>query len=118
MLDEENTNDDQLDEDFSLEDDLMEATAREEEHLLETQANPAAEELASARNIPLTFTVELGRFEMPLDKLLKVEPGNIIDLALKPEEGVYLTLQGKRVAKAELVKIGEAIGVKILKVGH
>ena len=74
-------------------------------------------EMLATKAIPLTLVVEVGRLTMPLAKLTQLKPGNILDLALNPQLGVYLTIGSKRVAKGELVKIGEGVGVKILKVG-
>jgi flagellar motor switch protein FliN/FliY len=79
---------------------------------------PTLEALVSSKEIPVTLTVEIAKFKMSLSKLLQLQPGNLIDLPVKPEEGVQLTINGKAVARGELVKIGDAIGVKILKVGH
>ncbi|NGX39491.1 MAG: Flagellar motor switch protein FliN [Chlamydiae bacterium] len=68
-------------------------------------------------DVPLTLTVEVGRLKMPLDKLSQLEPGNLLNLDVQPESGVYLTVEGKRIAKGELVKVGELLGVKILTLG-
>jgi flagellar motor switch protein FliN/FliY len=35
---------------------------------------------------------------------------------MRPEQGVDITLGGKRVAKAELLKLGEASGLRILDI--
>ncbi len=97
-----------------------ESTA-DENHLWSTKSEGQGEDvekLVSAEEIPLTLTVELARVTLPLDKLLKLSPGNLIELSTKPEQGVSLTVHGKRVAKGELVKLGEVIGVKILEIGE
>ncbi len=93
----------------------------DESHLWSTKSEGREEDvekLLSAEEIPLTLTVELGRVTLPLDKLLKLAPGNLVELPTKPEQGVSLTIHGKRVAKGELVKLGEVIGVKILEIGE
>lgn len=82
------------------------------------ESGEAESEMLASKEIPLSLVVEVGRFKMPLEKLTKLQPGNVLDLALNPQLGVHLTIGGKRVAKGELVKIGEGIGVKILKVGE
>ena len=76
------------------------------------------EEMITSKKIPLTITVEVGRFQMPLQKLMQLKPGNVLDLSINPQMDVYLTMGGKRIAKGELVKLGESIGVKILDVGE
>lgn len=96
-----------------IEDQEPYAESPEEPTEMEAQeAKPLA-----ADQIPLTLTVELGRFQMPLEKVTQLKPGNILDLQKSKEANVHLTVGGKRVATGELVAIGEAMGVKILKLG-
>lgn len=82
-------------------------------------ASPApdtsTEEMLSAHAIPVTLVVEVARLQMTIEKLLQLQPGNVIELPIQPENGVDLTVNGKRIARGELVKLGEAIGVKILQ---
>lgn|GEM_PF-380135 len=82
---------------------------------------PNGEEKESPLNlpkeIPITLTVEVARVQMPLGKLSQLQPGNVLDLSVAPALSVHLTSNGKRVAKGELIKLGETLGVKILKLG-
>lgn len=75
------------------------------------------EEFLSSKHIPLTIVVEVGRLKMPLDQVTKLKPGNVLDLALSPLPNVHLTIGGKRIAKGELVQMGDTLGVKILNLG-
>lgn len=91
---------------------------KEEEHLWSEEASKAPlEQMLAASTVPITLTVEVGRLHMSLEKLLQLEPGNTLELKTRPEDGVRITLQGKPVAHAELVKIGEVLGIKILSLG-
>lgn len=63
--------------------------------------------------IPLTMKVELGQVELSAGRLTEMAPGQLLDLGLRPEQGVYCTVGGKKVASGQLVKIGEMIGVRI-----
>ena len=76
------------------------------------------EKMISAHDIPVILTVEVARLRMSVEKLLQIKPGNTLELATHPEQGVDLSINGKRIAKGELVKIGEALGVKILQIGE
>ena len=67
--------------------------------------------------LPLTVHVEIGRLQMSVQQLLQLEPGNTLDLDIRPEDGVDLVVNGKRIAKGELLRVGEAIGVRILDIG-
>ncbi|MBS0629843.1 MAG: type III secretion system cytoplasmic ring protein SctQ [Verrucomicrobia bacterium] len=90
----------------------------EEKHLWSADENEEkTEELLSSKKIPLTIVVEAGRLHMPLDQVTKLKPGNVLDLKLAPLPNVHLTIGGKRVAKGELVQLGDALGVRILQLG-
>ena len=75
------------------------------------------DKIIATHDIPLTLTIEVARLRMSLQKLLELKPGNVLELAVHPEQGVDVTINGKKVAKGELVKLGDALGVKILQVG-
>lgn len=65
--------------------------------------------------IPLTLAVEIGKIRLPLEKLLKLEVGNLLDV--EGQGNVFLTLQGKVVARGELVRMGDVIGIRVLELG-
>ncbi|NNM43418.1 MAG: type III secretion system cytoplasmic ring protein SctQ [Chlamydiae bacterium] len=75
------------------------------------------ESMISSEKVPLALHVEIGTISMTIEKLLQLQPGNLLELPIKPEDGVHITLQGKRIASGELVKLGEVLGVKILEIG-
>ena len=83
-----------------------------EEEITMTDSN----DLLNPSEVPLILTVEIARIEMPLSHLLALKPGNTLDLENMPR--VSLTVQGKCIAKGELLKIGDVTGVKITEVGH
>lgn len=63
----------------------------------------------------MTLTAETGHILMPLDKLLHLEPGMMIDLPLRPAQGVDITFEGNKVAAGELLKLGETSGIRVLE---
>jgi flagellar motor switch protein FliN/FliY len=65
--------------------------------------------------IPLNVVVEIARLQMPLKTLMNLQPGNLLDLDIHPENGVDLVVNGNRIAKGELLQIGEKLGVRILE---
>lgn len=73
--------------------------------------------LLTPDQIPVNIIVELGSIKLTMDKLLQIEPGNLLDISIQPENGVDLTINGRIVAKAELIRIGENLGVRILELG-
>ena len=74
--------------------------------------------MLSPKKVPVSLTIEVARLKMNLDKLLKLKPGNVLELGVQPEIGVNLVANGKCVGKGELLQIGDVIGVKITKLGE
>lgn len=74
-------------------------------------------ELLKTGEVPLTINVEIGRLHISLRKLMELKPGNLIELTTKPEDGVDLVLNGKRLARGELIQVGDVLGVRILDIG-
>lgn len=68
----------------------------------------------SAETLPMTIIIEVGRVQMPLQELLELQPGSLINLDISPQSGVDLVINGKKVGKGELLMIGETLGVRIL----
>jgi len=89
-----------------------------EEHLWSPlEKESSSEELISTQEIQLSLTVEVARLKINLDKLLQLRPGNVLELPVRPEQGVDISIGGKKIAKAELIKLGDLLGVKILQLG-
>jgi flagellar motor switch protein FliN/FliY len=111
-------------ESFALEESFLEEEKTEESEATdqaEAAKNPALEaapsKLFTPGEIPVNVTVEVGRIQMTMDQLLRLEPGNLLEVDTDPANGVDLTINGKTVGRGELLKIGEAIGVRILELG-
>lgn len=90
-------------------------TAPEEESPVAVAPQP---KLLTPEQIPVNLTVEVGRIQMTMDQLLKLEPGNLLEIDVHPEHGVDLTINGKLVGKGELIRIGETLGVRVVQIGH
>jgi len=83
------------------------------------QATIAVETAAhiTPNEIPVNLVVEIGRIQMNVQKLLQLEPGNLLELNVHPEQGVDLVINSKKVGKGELVRVGENLGIRILEIG-
>lgn len=145
--DEDSELEDDFGEDFELDDDFDfdEDTDLDEEHEeateLEEKGADEEEELAPAKSLAAKETtkaqtssehaktppkveemtihvvVEVGRIEMSVQKFLELQPGNMLELDVKPENGVDLVVNGKYLGKGELLRVGEALGVRVLDIG-
>lgn len=77
-----------------------------------TKAAPGAP--LSINDVPLTVVVEVGRIQISLQKLMELQPGNLLDLDIHPEKGIDLVVNGIVIGKGELLKLGDSLGVRIL----
>lgn len=73
-------------------------------------------ELTALKQAPIYITVEIGRLQMTLEQLMKISPGNTLDLPIHPEQGVLLTVNGQPIGRAELLHLGEQLGLRILEI--
>ncbi|MGM9570950.1 MAG: flagellar motor switch phosphatase FliY [bacterium] len=64
-------------------------------------------------DVPLQATVELGRTKMPIKEILDLGVGSIIELDKLAGEPVDLVVNGKLIAKGEVVVIDENFGLRI-----
>lgn len=79
-----------------------------------TEAKPAISNTPlTVDEIPLPVVIEVGRIQMSVKKLLELQPGNMLELDIHPESGVDMVVNGKRIARGELLKIGESLGIRI-----
>ncbi len=74
---------------------------------------PGAENIGLIRDVPLEVTVELGRTQKRISDILDFAPGTIIELDKIAGEPVDVLVNGKLVAKGEVVVIEESFGVRV-----
>ena len=67
-------------------------------------------------DVPLEVTVELGRVSKSIKDILDFEPGTIVELNKIAGEAVDVLVNGKYVAKGEVVVIEENFGVRITEI--
>lgn len=67
-------------------------------------------------DVPLEVTVELGRTSKSIKEILDFAPGKIIELNRLAGEPIDVLVNGKYVAKGEVVVIEEAFGIRVTEV--
>ena len=67
-------------------------------------------------DVPLEVTVELGRTSKSISEILDFGPGKIIELNKIAGEAIDVLVNGKYVAKGEVVVIEESFGVRITEI--
>lgn len=85
----------------------------EEEEAKPVEMAPSAPSI-SPEELPINLTVEVGRLRMSAKELMDLAPGNLLELNVAPEQGVDLVINGKKVGRGELIRLGEVLGVRIL----
>ena len=124
-LDEDDDDEDELDLDLDKEEEEEEEEIGAPQEEAPADAPPAEPIQATieqdvaikVQEVPLHVVVEAGRLKMSLQQLLDLQPGNLLELGITPESGVNLTVAGKVIGRGELIRVGEALGVRILEKG-
>ena len=74
------------------------------------------ENIGLIKDVPLEVTVELGRTSKSISDILDFSPGTIIELDRIAGEPIDVLVNGKFVAKGEVVVIEESFGVRITEI--
>jgi len=77
------------------------------------QWNAEKESIELIMDVPLEITVELGRTKKLIKDILEFGPGTILELDKLAGEPVDILVNGKYIAKGEVVVIDESFGVRI-----
>lgn len=74
---------------------------------------PGGTDISMLLDVPLRVTVELGRTRMKIKEVLSLVPGSIVELEKLAGEPVDILVNGKEIARGEVVVIDEEFGVRI-----
>ena len=75
-----------------------------------------AEELERLHDVPVELAVEIGRTHMTIREALALGPGSIVTLNRLAGEPVDLLVNGKPIARGEVVVIDEEFGLRVTEV--
>ncbi|MEE3480423.1 MAG: flagellar motor switch phosphatase FliY [Lachnospiraceae bacterium] len=79
-------------------------------------ATYSSENIDLIMDVPLEVTVELGRTHKSIKDILEFAPGTIIELNKIAGEPIDVLVNGKYVAKGEVVVIEESFGIRITEI--
>ena len=82
----------------------------------EMPASPGGSDISLLLDVPLQVTVELGRTQLRIRNVLELVPGSIVELDKLAGEPVDVLVNGKQIARGEVVVIDEEFGVRITDV--
>jgi len=74
------------------------------------------ENIELIKDVPLEVTVELGRTSKSISEILDFAPGTIIELDKIAGEPIDVLVNGKFVAKGEVVVIEESFGIRVTEI--
>lgn len=61
--------------------------------------------------------VQIGERQLPLDDVLALGPGAILELNKSSEEDLELLVNNKKIGRGVVVKVGENWGIRINRIG-
>jgi flagellar motor switch protein FliN/FliY len=93
---------------------LTEATPLEE--LGPSGPGAAGSDLSLVLDVPVELAVEIGRTTMTIRQTMALAPGSVIALNKMAGEPVDLLVNGKRIARGEVVAIDEEFGLRVTEV--
>jgi flagellar motor switch protein FliN len=79
-----------------------------------TAENPS--NLNIVLDVPVSLTIELGGCQLPMREVLQLAIGSVVQLDKAADAPVELSINGKLIARGEVVVIEEQFGVKITEV--
>jgi flagellar motor switch protein FliN/FliY len=73
-------------------------------------------DLSLVLDVPVELAVEIGRTTMTIRQAMALAPGSVVILDRMAGEPVDLLVNGKRIARGEVVAIDEEFGLRITEV--
>jgi flagellar motor switch protein FliN/FliY len=95
---------------------MAEETYATLEELGPVEVGLAAGDLSLVLDVPVELAVEIGRTTMTIRETLAITPGVIVALDRMAGEPVDLLVNGKRIARGEVVAIDEEFGLRVTEV--
>jgi flagellar motor switch protein FliN/FliY len=93
---------------------LIDATPLEE--LEASVPAVSGSDLSLVLDVPVELAVEIGRTTMTIRQTMALAPGSVIALNKMAGEPVDLLVNGKRIARGEVVAIDEEFGLRVTEV--
>jgi len=67
-------------------------------------------------DVPVNLTIELGGTQLPMRDVLQLNVGSVVQLDKPADAPVELSINGKLIARGEVVVIDDRFGVKITEI--
>jgi flagellar motor switch protein FliN/FliY len=79
---------------------------------IDVPVQPSVENLKVLENIEVELTVEVGRAEITIRDLLRLNEGSVLELDRLAGDPLDILVNGTKIARGEVVMIGERFGVR------
>lgn len=73
-------------------------------------------DIAALMDVPVTLSVEIGKKRMPIQELVSLTPGSIVELDKDYSAPLDLLVNGTLIARGEVVVIGKRFGLRLVDV--
>ena len=80
------------------------------------QGSAAVNNLRVLENIEVRLTVEVGNTEIKIKDLLRLNEGSVVELERLAGEPLDILANGTKIAKGEVVMVGEKFGIRFTEV--
>ena len=80
------------------------------------QGSAAVNNLRVLENIEVKLTVEVGNTEIKIKDLLRLNEGSVVELERLAGEPLDILANGTKIAKGEVVMVGEKFGIRFTEV--
>jgi flagellar motor switch protein FliN/FliY len=67
-------------------------------------------------DVPVSLTIELGSCQLPMKEVLQLNVGSVVQLDKPADAPVELSINGKLIARGEVVVVEDRFGIKITEV--
>ena len=86
------------------------------EEVENTEDQESTENLKVLENIDVLLTVEVGRTEITIRDLLRLNEGSVVELDRLAGDPLDIMVNNTKIAKGEVVMVGEKFGIRFTEV--
>jgi flagellar motor switch protein FliN/FliY len=87
-------------------------TMSDDDQKTPTPQTPDNEKLRALENIEVVMSIEVGRAEVTISELLRLNEGSVVELDRLAGEPLDILVNGTMIAKGEIVMVGERYGIR------
>lgn len=73
-------------------------------------------DIAALMDVPVTLSVEIGKKRMPIQELVDLTPGSVVELDKDHSAPLDLLVNGTLIARGEVVVVGKRFGLRLVDV--